>query len=234
MKNEFDLDTLRRGFALRTPGSEVTDMPHVVERCPEDGQIYDAANGYADVDQRRNIVAHTATCATCAESWRMARGLGQMALDNPHSDQAPHAFKPQRAKVQVTQWLAGAAVAAVLLLAVGISLYEERPGEVAPIMRSGAQGTLSSTVAGALDAQQEITLQWQLEPQVEGVTYQVKVTTEDIFNVIFQVRDLNQSSVTIPAEALANVPSGSQIIWQVIATYPDGTSQKATFVNEIQ
>ena len=65
-----ELASLRQAFAA---DSEQTDpAPHLT---PE--TIWDAVHGKLQADVVRESVQHVATCATCAEEWRLARTLGE-------------------------------------------------------------------------------------------------------------------------------------------------------------
>jgi hypothetical protein len=63
---EDDDDKLRYLFARAFEGSTPTDD------CPAPEALFDAALGVAGAEDRLAIATHLATCAVCAEAWRIA------------------------------------------------------------------------------------------------------------------------------------------------------------------
>ena len=64
-------------------------------------------------------------------------------------------------------------------------------------------------------------LRWALETPADGTLYDVRVTTEDL-RVLAQASGLATPSYQVTATALAGVPSGARVFWQVDASLASG------------
>jgi hypothetical protein len=203
------------------------------EACPDNERIWDAAKGLLSKQQRRKIIDHTSTCPTCAASWRMARELIELEKKNPHKPEAEQAEVVPFQRQSKAQWYGMATIAAVLLLAIGISFFQPQPTDQ-PIMRSGQTNIITTQMEGQTLSRAACELQWQLAENQAQVVYQIRVTTEDIFEVLYEENNLTETRITIPAEALASVSNGEYLIWQVTASLRNGTSISASFVNRLE
>jgi anti-sigma factor RsiW len=131
---ELDLESMRTAFAQ-------PDDPGDRASCPDDGEIWDAVHGALPADRLREVVDHVATCAACAESWRIALQLERRdpaaAFADDRAADATDAGTGTgigRATLAATRrrprfWLFGgaaAAAAAAILAAVGIT---RQPGD---------------------------------------------------------------------------------------------------------
>lgn len=204
--------------------------------CPTSEAIWDTATGVSSVKARRKIVEHTVTCSECAQSWRMARELGEAAQQNAYGEGKVVTFRPKAARAA---WGGVLAAAAVLVMAFGIGLFKPWQADTSvqpaiPVMRGAESLQLKSHIEGEQLSRTGVQLRWTIEPQIEGASYQVRVTGEDLFKVVFQAENLKHPSVVIPGEMLQSLPSGSHLLWQVTITTPDGTTKSASFVNPIE
>ena len=210
------LERLRAAFAA--PAAAAPDP----ESCPSPETIWAAVRGELSPRELRKVVEHTAVCAACAEDWRLAAELVR---------QSAAAAETTPGKVlqgRFGRWrplaAAAAALAAGLLIVVG--LYRTGtlgPGQ--PAYREAESETIRSLVAKdqALPRQGAV-LRWSPVPGAES--YEVRISTEDLRLVLTAQRS-NSASYSIPESALASLPPGSKLLWQVDAVFPDGTRRSS-------
>ncbi len=123
------------------------------------------------------------------------------------------------------------ALAAVLAATIGFGLWT-RSNVPAPTFR-GAETTLAATIEeGARLPSGGFRLVWSPLPD-PGARYTVRVTTEDL-RQIAEGRHLEGSSYQVPESALAGLPDGTRLLWQVEAKTSDGrTIGSPTYTVEI-
>jgi hypothetical protein len=173
--------------------------------CPAPDRLWAVAAGEAPVEERHEIIAHMADCASCASAFRLARGLseeqnGGAVVRGPWARWAP---------------MVGA-IAAVLVLAVLIpSLRKPSP------YRGGQDQEIRSLMDEAALPRDRAELRWS--PGPPGTRYEVRVLTRHGAEVAVEP-DLEAPHYRIPPPALAGVPAGTVLYWQVKALYPDGKS----------
>jgi hypothetical protein len=125
------------------------------------------------------------------------------------------------------------AAAAVLLLAAASVFVLSRRDQPDPTFRDPGRSAIESLVRadGGLP-RNAFRLRWSPGPQ--DARYDVRVTTEDL-RVIATVRDLAQPELVIDAAALAALPQGSRVLWQVEVARPNGEREVSpTFVTRVQ
>lgn len=209
------LERLRAAFAA--PAVAAPDP----ESCPSPETTWAAVRGELPPRELRGVVEHTAACEACAEDWRLAAELVR---------QSATATETTSGKVfqgRFGRWrplAAAAAVAAGLLVAVG--LYRTGtlgPGQ--PSYREAESQAIRSLVAKdqALPRQGAV-LRWSPVPGAE--TYDVRISTEDL-RLVLTAQSLKSTSYSIPESALASLPPGSKLLWQVDAVFPDGSRRSS-------
>lgn len=222
-REEGELARLRRAFA------SVPQIEPVPAACPSPEQIWGAVRGELPPGEIRQIVEHTALCASCAEDWRLA-----VALQKPESaSNVVHATERFTARQRIRNW--GLAAAAALAVAVGGILWQQQAlnnGEV--IYREGEQATIQSLVEeGHALPRDQFLLRWSA-PATPGATYDVEVSTEDL-RVVASAEDLGEPQFQVPASALAGLPPGARLLWKVDAELPlGGHVSSPTFVTTVQ
>jgi hypothetical protein len=118
LRREFE--TLASAFAAREGRHDPSSA------CPPAEQLFEAASGALDREQRLKIVDHLSQCAECTQDWRLALELGARPMSP--------VVKPGRARV------AGFAMAASAVLAIGLTVYFVKQGpEEAPQYRDAGQ-----------------------------------------------------------------------------------------------
>jgi hypothetical protein len=203
-------ERLREAFALRIPDSN-PDAP-----CPEAETLWQAVRRELSHERIRQIGLHVTTCAECAEDWRLAR---EVAREVP-ADVIPFE-QSARPLSRARQWWIGGTLAAAAALVLFAVLLPGGPTSV-PTGQGILRGA-EEIIAPARDlatplTRESCTLRWQ------GPTdsrWEIRVATDDL-RVIAEAHDLKAPEFTVPAQALADLPPGTKIVWQVHANLPDG------------
>lgn len=181
--------------------------------CPEPDRLWAAATGEAPVEERHEIIAHTASCASCASAFRLARGLSE-----DESRQAGP-VEPDSRLVR-RPWLRWAApLAAALILAVVIPGI--RRNAPAPYRGGESPEIVAEIPEAAALPREQADLRWSAGPP--GSRYEVRVLTPEGREIAVE-SDLTTPQYRIPPSALQGVEAGSLLYWQVKALPPDGTS----------
>ena len=189
--------------------------------CPEPDRLWAAATAESPVAERHEIIAHTASCPSCAAAFRLARGLsqeeaGQGAQVEPQvaSDTGPLCF-PSRPWLRRGASLA--ALAAAVLLAVLIpGWWRSQP----PAYRSPETPEIRSLLPEEANLPREqADLRWSAEPA--GSRYEVRVLTREGREIAVEP-GLETPQYRIPQSALSGIGAGTVLYWQVKALRPDG------------
>lgn len=207
---------LREAFAARTgPG------PGGPGACPAPERIYDAARGALPPGEVREVVEHMALCAECAEAWRLAAALEEEAraggaVAAPAAARRPWYLQPVRV----------AATVALALVAVAVVWTEVQAPEEEPVFRGGELEIRSLLPEGEALPREEAVLRWTPVPEEDpgGTTYDVRVTTQDVFVAVADVEGLEEPRYEIPAGALEALVAGTELLWRVEAHLEDGRS----------
>jgi hypothetical protein len=224
-----ELASLRRAFAADSQPAEPA-------LCPAPEKIWDAAHGALPTDEVREIVQHTATCAACAEDWRLARVLleQQQEKETPAALPAALPFAPRRRSLRGLYSWGLAAAAALALTVVGVQwLQKPQPGAV---YRENEQAVLHSQVAeGQALPRDSFRLKWSAPAAGAGVTYGIQVSTEDL-RPVASAEGLKTPEYQVPAAALAGLPAGAKLLWKVEADLPESSGHltSATFVTPVR
>jgi len=197
-RREFEI--LARAFAAREGRHDSSSA------CPPAEQLFEAASGGLDREQRLKLVDHVSQCAECATAWRLAMELGARPANT--------------VEVRGRSWAPSFAMAASVILAVGLTTYVVRQGrEESPQYRDVAHRLAPVSLIGDKLSRKGDVLRWT--PGPEGSTYSVRLTTADLVPVL-ETRDITNAEVGVPAAMLEKVPPGEQLLWQVEVRLPDG------------
>jgi anti-sigma factor RsiW len=203
--------TLRRAFASLA-GTASTEAPG---SCPEPERIYDAVRGKLPPGELREVVEHLADCPACAEAWRLAAAF---------EEEAGAAVPATMAARPFPRLVAVAASVLVALLAVGVWWTAYRAPEEVPVYRAAGDAEIVSLLPDgqALDREHPV-LRWQVAPPgaPDGTTYDVLVTTADL-EAVAEASELEEPRFELPADALEDLPAGTELLWRVVATTPEG------------
>ena len=192
--------------------------------------LWSAVRGELSADERRAIVDHTASCAACAEAWRLAMEV----TPDPIAAAAP-AARPAWTAFRWPATFAPLAAAAALVVAVGAGVWLSRAPEpaTAPGFRGGEAPVVRSLVGDdeALGREHAL-LRWSAGP--EGSRYDVRVTTESL-QVVADIEGLAEPALLVPSAALSSLPPGSRLLWRVEVVGPDGErAASPTFVTRLR
>jgi putative zinc finger protein len=218
-----ELASLRAAFTA--PAAAAPDP----ESCPAPEKIWEAVRGELPPAELRQVVEHTASCAACAEDWRLAAELGRQSA-------AATVTAPGKVlQGRFGRWrplAAAAALAAGLLLVVGVY----RTGILGPgqptYREAGSEAIRSLVPEDQALPRQGAVLRWSPVPGAES--YDVRISTEDL-RLVLTAQSLKAASYPVPESALAGLPPGSKLLWQVDAVLPDGTRRTSeTFTVEVR
>lgn len=203
-----ELAWLRAAFAVPAGAAPAP------ESCPTPDTLWAAVRGELPPHQLREVLDHTASCAACAEDWRLAKELALPA--------AAAAAPGKLLQGRFGQWrplAAAAALAAGLLIAVGIQTGRFAPDQP-PAYRAGEQTEVRSLLPeGQALSRQVPVLRWT--PLPGAASYNVQVSTEDL-RVLASSEGQTTTDFRIPQDALAGLAPQTRLLWQVDAVFPDG------------
>jgi Putative zinc-finger len=194
--------------------------------CPTPETLWSAVRGELPAEQMREVVDHVATCAACAEDWRLA---AELVRQEEKAATVPGKVIPGR----FGQWrplAAAAALAAGLLIAVGV--YRTQPVQEPTYREVQHAGIRSLLPEGQALPRQAAVLRWS--PLAGAVSYDVQVSTEDL-RTVATAKGQTATEYRVPESALADLPSGARLLWQVDAVRPDGTHENSqTFITPVK
>lgn len=222
-----ELERLRAAFAIPDPAGSAPDPA----TCPAPEAIWAAVRGELPPRELREVVEHTAVCASCAEDWRLAVEIEKQTAGSQTTTVTTGRVIQGRFG-QFRTWTAAAALAAGLLIAVG--LYRTgNIGQQEPTFRESETATVHSLLAeGQALTRQSAVLRWS--PVPGAASYDVRISTEDL-RLVDTAQGQTATEYRIPDSALKELPAGTKLLWQVDAVFPDGTRQPSqTFNNPLQ
>lgn len=213
------IDELSRAWAE----ADAVDAADEAEAAADPERIWRVATGESSDGEVRALALAAATDSRISLAWRLARelGAGDEATKAARATPArPEALRPARGIWRA--WPIAAALAATVLVAVGLRLLEPDRREPDSIWRDGAAGDslVSASEDGARRPRGAFVLRWRGGDEA-STRYTVRVTTDDL-ELVYEVSDLGASQVTVPEAALAAWPAGTTLYWQVEARGPDG------------
>lgn len=210
--NERDGSSVRLREAFAGLGERAAPGPE----CPEPDRLWAAATAESPVEERHEIIAHMASCASCAAAFRLARGLSEEKAG--HAGQVVPSSRFLR-KPWLRWAVPLAAVAAALILAVLVpGMWWSGP---VPYRGGETQEILSEISETAVLPRQQADLRWSAGPP--GSRYEVRVLTREGRELAVE-SDLTAPRYRIPEAALGGVAAGTVVYWQVKAFPPDGAS----------
>lgn len=197
---------LREAFVETPPDARAS------EECPDSEGIWAAVTGELPPAAFRELAAHAIECPVCSQAWALARDISAGADRKGERRRGPWAV----------WWSLAATAAAVAVVALTFQLGETPPGPPpgAPAFRAPVEEPVRSLLpAGGTVAREDCVLRWS---GPDGARYDLTVATEDLETLLL-VQGLEQSSYHVGPEALASVPAGGKLVWQVEAVLADGT-----------
>lgn len=188
-----DVARLRAALASLREGESPVDA----------GRIFDAAHGRLSVEERQAVVDELLTNPEAAQAWRLARDLAPEAAAEPALERV---------------WPKWLAIAAMAVLAVGVG-WRFLGTSPEPVYRGSEVRTIGSSLAAdAVLPRAQPVLRWTA---VAGGRYRVRVLTPEL-ELLEESPESTAVEHTVGAAALARVPPGGRILWQVEARVPEG------------
>lgn len=223
-----ELERLRRAFQAPVETPEPDSSPP-----PE--QIWDAVHGELEDSEVQELILHTAVNASSALEWRLAlemKRAGESDSDAetlggavpeiaPEGRVLPAAHRFRR----VIAPIVGLAVAAMLLIVVGLPRQEAPPVEY----RAGESRQIESLIPrGEALPRDAFVLRWS---ELEDATYSLVLSGADL-QVLDQPRGLTEAIYQVPVAKLEAIEG--ELYWQVEAELADGsTVASKTFVQTV-
>jgi len=196
---------LKSRFVSPPPASGST------EACPDPDRIWLAARGELAWAEVESLLQHAAACPACTIAWRLAHE--QAIADGALAGRA----NPRR---RAPAWARYAAAAVVLLVLGGYVVQRSfRRVEESAFRATSPNAIAASTPDGAELSRAEFRLRWT--PGPAGARYAIQVT-DDRLGEIAEAKGLSVSEFQVPQAALARLPDGAKVLWQVKGTMPDG------------
>jgi len=212
-KREHSIETLRNAWRA------ATDRQAGGRDCPSDETIFDVAQGRLDAEQRQHIIAHTAVCGACAQSWRAA-----VELQRARRDVSDATNRKSPVHRQPVGWALAAAAALAAVLGIVWMLPHIDPGILDPgspsVLRGDEQSgfTLDGPDSIRLPGER-IVLSWQT---VEGAgQYFVRILDVDMTTL--HTASVDAPRFDFPTDSLERISDGERLYWFVIAELEDGT-----------
>ncbi len=214
-----EVEYLRRAFAA-APASEKPRAD-----CPPASRIWEGVRGELAPAAFRQMLHHIAACAVCTEAWRLAEKLEEGCLESGEEGPEEMPVPPSFSRFRRLHAYGGAA-AAVVILAVGLSVRDGGTGD--PAMRGGDGGAAVSRASSGSEIElldkgplprNNCLLRWQ-DPR-KAQYYKLRVySVEDPWNPLVKVPRLEVLQYLVPPEALAGLPPNSKLKVHLKAVYP--------------
>ena len=190
-------------------GSGGDDPPPRAD-CPDADRIWRAVHLELPLDERLAVIDHVAECPACAEAWRAAREMTPPAVRAP---------VPRQSRMRV---FAAAAVLALVAMPLAWYILRQPP----PVER-GRDVLQSGVPSGEALPRKDFRLRWLGGP--DGARYDVTVSTTALTEIVTE-RGLTRPEYRVAPERLTPFPSGTEVLWIVVARAPDGrTVSSPTF-----
>jgi len=202
-----DNDWLRTAFQ----GSQESSVD---DPCPPPDALWALTRGELDPARARPIVLHSSRCARCGAALRIALEMGEQ-LEAPVA--APNVF-PLRRRLAVGLGIAAAIAASVVVVP------HLRPTDSGLHVRGGSEDGVRSLVPSAPRPRSRLVLEWSAYPG--ALRYRVTLASSDL-RVLFQKEGVTGTRAEVPESALASVPSGGRLVWEVEAILADGRAIKS-------
>jgi hypothetical protein len=201
-----DSDWLRREFQR----SQATNLD---EPCPAPEDLWALTRGELPQEKASQVVLHSSRCARCGAALRIALEMGE-----PLAPAVAVVKQFPRRRLAAGLGLA-AAIAATLVVVPRL-----RPADTGLHERGGAEDGVRSLVPSTPQARSKLVLQWSAYPG--ALRYQVTLASTDL-HVVFQKQGVTATRVEVPEPALASVPPGAHLVWEVEAILADGRAIKS-------
>lgn len=220
--NGQNIETLQEAFSSRSPHPPTQD-------CPEPQRLWAAVRGELAAEERRSLVRHTATCAACAEDWRVswallreerqaeAESCGEPTSPPNRVVSGPARWFGDRFSDRFAEQLPVVAAAAMVLVAVGLGVVLNQSPETE--FRGEGISQVNPSVVPESQPRGDFVLAW---PEVaEGATYTVEILSPER-DVLDMPRGLTEPRFRLGPDLLEGIEAGGEIQWIVTVYGPAG------------
>jgi hypothetical protein len=207
---EFSLNELRRALIEENQGAD--------EPVEDVARVWAAAAGELSPEETTEMVDRMVASPALMEAWQLA-----VAMQRQMQPAAPPAPVPllRPSPARTWGWAAGLAAAAMLAIGIVLPLLRER-GPTAVERYRGERTAAGDSLLeeGAALPREAFLLRWWPGPR--GAVYAV-VVTDEMLAPIAEGKGLENNRFQVPAGALARVPDGATVLWQVTMSEGGGT-----------
>ena len=190
--------------------------------CPPADTYWAAAAGELPFERVAALVDHAATCARCAEAWRILADVRRAAagaaaeVNLPPPPRSVLGGPPARPRLR-TRTLLPLALSAMAAMGLWVVL---RPPSVRPlpVERGTGNGVTVRAESPEVQPARDAVLRWSEVPGASS--YNVTVLTPDLV-VVHQALGVSGREFRLP-EAVRQRAAGSELLWNVDAVMPDG------------
>ena len=213
-----ELERLTAALGRRPAGG---DLPEA-----DPGTVWDAVTGRLAPDEVAELARRALADPALMEEWRLALEISREAGlrgAKPERPSIVRRFGFRRVLLAAAAVLALVVAAPVLhhWLAPATARYRGLPESV--IERAGTPGTLP---------RDGFVLRWRCT--VPGSRFDI-VVSDGRLHLLAEARGLTSPRYAVPSGALAKLPTGSRVLWQVWALTPDGRRLPGpTFVERLE
>lgn len=206
---EFDIEELRRALNAEADSSE--------EESVNTKRVWAAAAGELSPLETGEVIDRMVASPEMMEAWRLAVAMHRQA--GPAALPAPVPFH-RISHARAWGWTAGLAAAAMLAIGISLPLLRDHGSvEVERYRGERTGGGESLLQANAPLSRRQFLLRWR--PGPSGAVYSV-VVTDEALSPIAKGDGLGDSRYLVPVTALAHVPDGAPVLWQVTVSGPEG------------
>ncbi|HZW89924.1 MAG TPA: hypothetical protein VFF12_12655 [Myxococcaceae bacterium] len=208
-------DDLERRFRAALPDTDDAE-------CPPADDYWAAAAGELPFDRVRTLVDHGATCARCAEAWRI---LADVRRDATEARAVTRDAPPLRSLVGGaaarsplrTRTLLPLALSAMAAVGLWVVLRPP-PVRPPPVERGTAMSATVRAESPEVQPARDAVLRWSEVPGASS--YNVTVLTPDLV-VVHQAVGVSGREFRLP-EVVRQRAAGTGLLWNVDAVMPDG------------
>jgi hypothetical protein len=204
-------DDLERRFRAALPDTDEQD-------CPPADDYWAAAAGELSFERVRALVDHGATCARCAEAWRILADVRRATGEAEASDPPPlHSLVGRAPAPFPFRTLLPLALSAMAAVGVWVVLRPP-PSRPAPVERGNGNVPTLHAESPEVQPARDAVLRWSEVPGASS--YNVTVLTPDLV-VVHQAVGVSGREFRLP-DAVRQRAAGSGLLWNVDAVMPDG------------
>jgi len=223
---------------LRESLAEVPDHALPSPGAPTADALWAAAHGELPGREAQQVIDRALADPVAWEEWRLLQAFERELAaqgEEPAANDGPE-DGPWSGRRPGWGWITvGVGLAAALVAVISIERgTAPRPvdGDDSAAFRAPSPDGLQSLLPPDQALPKEaFELRWASGPT--GVRYELQVSTAEP-RLLLHERGLTEARFLVPARVLADVPSGSAVLWRVEEVGDDGRRRSATFVTTVR